>query len=381
MKEKTKMTNNNNAIVNQNSDFLFIYEASMCNPNGDPDQENKPRMDYETKTNLVSDVRIKRYIRDYLISKNNKIFVSMENDKKVSADTKLNSIINDYTVDKVKFNSLTSNNKILQDSWNNLLALAEMKEASYLDIKQLANKKGANDAEKKKNKELNEKFKDFNNLFLDAVIKQELIDIRMFGGAFAVGGFDKTYTGPIQINWGYSLNPVELVKSNSIVTIMSDDSSTFGDDHRLYYSLIAVHGTVNKYFATKTGLTDSDLAAFRNAIIHSIPAMPTRSKLGQYPVLYLELQYKSEYDGYLKDLRNKLSITTKNEMDESCIRDFSDINLDLSDLQTLLNDKNAIISTVHLWERDDFNSNIDIKDENNKSKVQRIPSYVLTPAS
>ncbi|MEW5820538.1 MAG: hypothetical protein AB1782_10140, partial [Cyanobacteriota bacterium] len=120
---------------------------------------------------------------------------------------------------------------------------------------------------------------------------------------------------------------------------------------------------------------------FRNAIIHSIPAMPTRSKLGQYPVLYLELQYKSEYDGYLKDLRNKLSITTKNEMDESCIRDFSDINLDLSDLQTLLNDKNAIISTVHLWERDDFNSNIDIKDENNKSKVQRIPSYVLTPAS
>ena len=42
-----------NAIVNKNSDFLFIYEAIMCNPNGDPDNENKPRMDYETKTNLV----------------------------------------------------------------------------------------------------------------------------------------------------------------------------------------------------------------------------------------------------------------------------------------------------------------------------------------
>ena len=46
--------------ITNSSDFLFIYEAIQCNPNGDPDQENKPRMDYDTNTNLVTDTRIKR---------------------------------------------------------------------------------------------------------------------------------------------------------------------------------------------------------------------------------------------------------------------------------------------------------------------------------
>ena len=45
-----------------NLEFLFLYDAALCNPNGDPDQENKPRMDRATKTNLVSSFRIKRYI-------------------------------------------------------------------------------------------------------------------------------------------------------------------------------------------------------------------------------------------------------------------------------------------------------------------------------
>ena len=51
--------------VKNNSEILFIYDAKMTNPNGDMDNENKPRMDYDTDTNLVSDVRLKRYLRDY----------------------------------------------------------------------------------------------------------------------------------------------------------------------------------------------------------------------------------------------------------------------------------------------------------------------------
>ena len=38
-------------LIKNNSDFVFIYEAINCNPNGDPDMENKPRMDYDTNTN------------------------------------------------------------------------------------------------------------------------------------------------------------------------------------------------------------------------------------------------------------------------------------------------------------------------------------------
>ena len=73
----------------KNSDILFIYDAKLCNPNGDPDDENKPRMDYETRTNLVSDVRLKRYIRDYLESKGYEIFVAKVDGETVDATTRL----------------------------------------------------------------------------------------------------------------------------------------------------------------------------------------------------------------------------------------------------------------------------------------------------
>ena len=55
-----------NKTIENNSEILFLYDANKSNPNGDMDDENKPRMDKINKINLVSDVRIKRYIRDYL---------------------------------------------------------------------------------------------------------------------------------------------------------------------------------------------------------------------------------------------------------------------------------------------------------------------------
>ena len=49
---------------------LYLYDCKLCeNPNGDLDEENRPRMDYEREINLVSDLGLKRYIRDYLLQK------------------------------------------------------------------------------------------------------------------------------------------------------------------------------------------------------------------------------------------------------------------------------------------------------------------------
>ena len=47
------------------SELVFLYDIRDANPNGDPD-ENKPRIDEETGINIVTDVRLKRTIRDYL---------------------------------------------------------------------------------------------------------------------------------------------------------------------------------------------------------------------------------------------------------------------------------------------------------------------------
>ncbi len=53
-------------IVKNRSEILFLYDATNTNPNGDPLDENKPRIDEETGINIVTDVRLKRTVRDYL---------------------------------------------------------------------------------------------------------------------------------------------------------------------------------------------------------------------------------------------------------------------------------------------------------------------------
>ncbi len=52
--------------IQNREELLFLYEIKDCNPNGDPLDENKPRLDPETGVATVTDVRIKRTIRDYL---------------------------------------------------------------------------------------------------------------------------------------------------------------------------------------------------------------------------------------------------------------------------------------------------------------------------
>jgi CRISPR-associated protein Csh2 len=53
-------------LIKKRSEILFLYDVTDANPNGDPVDENKPRIDEETGVNIVTDVRFKRTIRDYL---------------------------------------------------------------------------------------------------------------------------------------------------------------------------------------------------------------------------------------------------------------------------------------------------------------------------
>lgn len=322
----------NQDLIQNSSDFLFIYEAIKCNPNGDPDQENKPRMDYDTKTNLVTDTRVKRFIRDYLKMTNEEevIFVDMEGDSKVSVDSKLKAVVRRTIADKTKLAS------IFRDYEEGLQMYKELIE-------------GQDGNTEKVWKEItnNKKYRPVNYHLLAYLVKQKFIDIRMFGSAFAVGGFTKAYTGPIQLNWGYSLNKVELMDSNSIVTIMNDDSSTFGKDYRVHYSLLAFNGTINKYAAKTTGLTNKDVETFRKAIWQSIPASPTRSKLNQYPKLYVEIQYKNNYtNGQFGDLRNFINVKPKSDKSFKQVRSFKDLEFDTSKLKKLIGENNDLIKST-----------------------------------
>lgn len=308
--------------IKNSSDILFIYEAIQCNPNGDPDQENKPRMDYDTKTNLVTDTRVKRFIRDYLKSTNDNevIFVDMEGNSKVSVDSKLKAVVK----------------RIVENGSEIEKAFSENPESLQI-FKDIVEKEKDSDAVWKIITDKKFKHKEVNYELLAYLVKEKFIDIRMFGSAFAVGGFTKAYTGPIQLNWGYSFNEVELMDSSTIVTIMNDDSSTFGKDYRVHYSLLGFNGTINAPAAKSTGLTDDDVTIFRKAIWESIPASPTRSKLNQYPKLYLEIVYNEGVsNGQFGDLRNFVETSPKEGVSSKQVRKFKELNIDLSALKNLI---------------------------------------------
>lgn len=311
-----------NNIISNNSDFLFLYEAAQCNPNGDPDQENKPRMDYDTQTNLVTDTRLKRYIRDYLSLSGKYVFVNMEDDKKVGMDTKMKAVLTQLFEDADSLGSFFVEDPTMKTKFEEVKK--KRKDGEDL-VKFFVNKKPESI--------------ELNKYLLAQLVKEKFTDIRMFGCAFAVDGFTKPYTGPIQINWGFSLHKVQLMESSSIVTIMNDDNSTFGKDYRVHYSLLAFNGTINKFAAQSTGLTNADVETFRDAIWNSVPSLPTRSKLNQYPKLYVEVVYNDGfYNGYLGDLRNYLKVVPKEGLEEKEIRRFDDLTLDFSALKTVLSE-------------------------------------------
>lgn len=309
-------------IIKNSSDFLFVYEAIQCNPNGDPDQENKPRMDYDTKRNLVTDTRVKRFIRDYLKSVNEEevIFVDMEGDSKVSVDSKMEAVVKRTVENEGEIEKAFTDNAQALKIYKDIIKKEKDAEGVW---KTITDKRF--------------KHKEVNYELLAYLVKEKFIDIRMFGSAFAVGGFTKAYTGPIQLNWGYSFNKVELMDSSTIVTIMNDDSSTFGKDYRVHYSLLGFNGTINAPAAKTTGLTEEDVKIFRNAVWESIPASPTRSKLNQYPKLYLEIVYNEGVsNGQFGDLRNFVDTTPKEGISDKQVRQFKDLNFDVEALKKLI---------------------------------------------
>jgi len=335
--------------IKNNSDFLFIYEATQSNPNGDPDQENKPRMDYDTKTNLVTDVRVKRFIRDYLKMQKNPVFVDMEGDSKVSVDSKLI-----LTLDK---------HLSKEEEKEDIFKEAPELKKRFEDI--MSNKKdneGIADALKNKETLKDKENQKLNYHILKEIVKKKYPDLRMFGSAFAVQGFTKSYTGAIQLNWGYSLNKVELMDSDSLVTIMNDGSSTFGKDYRVHYSLLAFNGTVNKFAAQTTGLSDNDMGLFRDAIWNSITALPTRSKLNQYPKLYLEIIYNDDYhNGYFGDLRNYIDAQPKDGIQDKQVRGINDLKLDFSKIEKLVKENKGDgkpIKEIKIKKSDDLELNL-----------------------
>lgn len=262
-------------MIKNNSEILFIYDAKISNPNGDMDNENKPRMDYDTSTNLVTDVRLKRYLRDYFES--------------------------------------------------------QLGEDIFITV-------NASDAK--------DRFKQ-----LDGKEFVELIDVRMFGGVFALKGGNTHLTGPIRFDWGRSLNKVELLETSTITSSFSSGQG-IGKDYRVKYSLISFDGNINAKLSKFTNLSYNDVDIFDNAMINSIPYCRTRSKSGQTPRLYLRVEFTDD-ELYLSNLSEYIKFEPN--VDEYMVRGIDDFKINIDDLVEYLNIFDHRIKNVHLWLNDKIN--------------------------
>jgi len=215
-------------------EFVFFFDALDCNPNGDPDSGNLPRIDPETQHGLVTDVCIKRKVRNT---------VQMWADK------------DENGAPKKPFRIFIQNTEAL----NSLIAEAEPK-PKIKDAKAV-----------ERNREEVETAKKW--------MMENFYDIRTFGAVMSTGANAGQVRGPVQIGFSRSVDPIFQVEC-SITRIAITTPEDFerkrtemGRKALVNYALYRMHGFYNPFLASQsmnksngTGFNAADLAALYRAL-------------------------------------------------------------------------------------------------------------------
>jgi len=215
-------------IITNRHDVLILFDVTNGNPNGDPDAGNMPRIDPTSNKGLVSDVCLKRKIRNYVID--------FCKDSRFDILVKQGNIIN---------NEITA-------------AITDATET-------LPNKGKSTDKEK-----------------AEAAMKwlcNKFYDVRTFGGVLSTGkdvlqgsAFGQV-RGPVQFTFARSVDPItplDISITRCAVTRPEDEKKerTMGNKHIVPYALYAAKVYVSPVFAERTGFTDDDLNLFFEALQH-----------------------------------------------------------------------------------------------------------------
>ncbi|MEM0498746.1 MAG: type I-B CRISPR-associated protein Cas7/Csh2 [Methanothrix sp.] len=285
--------------VGNRSELLFIYDIRDGNPNGDPMDENKPRIDEETGVNLVTDVRLKRTIRDYLHDfKGLEIFVR--------------EIVYD------------AENRYIQDGKMRAKDFGEDAERILRECIDIRLFGGVIPLEAQKQK--NQKKEDEESSRGDSI----------------------TYTGPVQFKMGRSLHRVTLKHIKGTGAFASKKNSkqaTFREEYVLPYSLILFYGIINENAAKHTNLTEDDVKLLLEGMWNGTKSLISRTKAGQVPRLLLKVNY-SKQNYHIGDLDRMVKLVS--EMQHEAIRGPEDFCLDVSELVGRLKAENGSIRDIEL---------------------------------
>lgn len=207
------------SILSTKIDFAVILSATNANPNGDPLNGNRPRESYNGYGE-ISDVCIKRKIRNRLQDMGEKIFVQSDDRCDDGCDS-------------------------LKKRAENCAALKEIsagKNTNRDDYAQAA--------------------------------CQEWMDVRSFGQVFAFKGDTVSVgvRGPVSIHQAVSVSPVDIISMQITKSVNSEGgkdakaSDTMGMKHRVEYGLYVAKGSINCQLAEKTGFTDEDAEKIKEAL-------------------------------------------------------------------------------------------------------------------
>jgi len=278
------------------SEILFIWDTRLSNPNGDMMSDNANRFDEIDEKAIVSDVRIKRTVRDYIqYHKNIDIFVNND------------AILAGYTNDKGKLESLKAENRF---------------------------------------KQIKEQFKDMDN---EKDIFLSCIDNRLFGGVAPKSGLQ--LIGAVQFSWTKSLNKTETILSQGTGAFATESkkegeakfTKTFRVDNYIPYAIFPTYGTINRANVANCQTTQKDVNELLEGLWFGTKKLNTHTKMGQKPRLLFRVIYNDD-SNYFIGLLDEL-VTLKNS-DE--IRSLDEAEFDFTQLIKVVNSAESFIEKVQV---------------------------------
>lgn len=213
--------------MNNRYEFILLFDVINGNPNGDPDAGNQPRTDIETGRGLVSDVCLKRKIRNFITL--------------VKRDAS--------GAPQPGYDIYVKEKAVLNHQHDRAYEALGLKKDEKDGKKAAANQDAARQW-----------------------MCQTFFDIRMFGAVMSTGTNCGQVRGPVQIAFSSSLdaiNSAEQTVTRMAVTKEEDlkKERTMGRKYIVSYGLYQAHGFINAFLAQQTGFNEDDLALFWQSLI------------------------------------------------------------------------------------------------------------------
>lgn len=225
------------STIKNRYDFLLIFDVKDGNPNGDPDAGNLPRIDAETGQGLITDVCLKRKVRN---------FVQLTKEAEPGFDI--------FVKEKAILNQLI--------------------EKAYADLNINLTKPPADDKDgKKRNKDGQGQGSEVQSA--RAKMCADYYDIRAFGAVMSTGANAGQVRGPVQFTFARSIDPVVTlehtitrmaVATEKEAEAQSGDNRTIGRKNTIPYGVYKSHGFVSSALANQTGFSQEDLELLWNAL-------------------------------------------------------------------------------------------------------------------